>query len=154
MHHTPPQQALFMWSSKNPLQPDISKLSSGSRGREKRKNGLPHNAEKEIPAYTVYTNPEWKQYSFVILSRRCWSSVRVGGWGGGARLPLQPLLWLAPQTGSSDPLIGRRATQSRRLEVGDGERERGSRVGSRHLWVNREAIVCRADNLLLGHRWS
>lgn len=103
----------------NPLQSKRGKLLPLTKIRQKKER---HTMQREIPASTVYTNPEWKQYSFVILSGRCRSSVGVGG--AGARLPLQPLFWLALQTGSSDPLIGCRATWSPRLA--EEERERGS----------------------------
>lgn len=39
--------------------------------------------QRETPASAVYTNAEWKQYSSVILSGRCRSSVRGDGRGRG-----------------------------------------------------------------------
>lgn len=80
--------------------------------QKKKGKGSPHNVEG------VYTNSKWKQYSFVILSRRCWSSVGLGVMVGvGDRLPPQPLI----MTGSADWLLWSNVEPGReRVGVGVG----------------------------------
>lgn len=71
-----------------------NKQTSVKHKKLAKKRKADHGTQRETPASAVYTNLEWKQYSSVILSGRCRSSVRARG--AGARLPPQPLLWLAP----------------------------------------------------------
>ena len=130
-HHTPRQPALFTWRPCNPLQSEVSKpLSDDKRPTKERKererDTRLHSLHKSWMKTVFFCNLIWE----MLIERQGWEG--VGGWGvAGARLPLQPLLWLAPQTGSSDPLIGRRAAWSHRPA---GEEREGR--GSRHLWVN------------------
>lgn len=103
-----------------------NKQTSVKHKKLAKKRKADHGTQRETPASAVYTNLEWKQYSSVILSGRCRSSVRARG--AGARLPPLPLLWLAPPEwllwSSAEP-------QTSRVS---GWRGRG--VPSRHLWVN------------------
>lgn len=80
--------------------------------QKKKGKGSPHNVEG------VYTNSKWKQYSFVILSGRCWSSVGLGVMVGvGDRLPPQPII----MTGSADWLLWSNVEPGReRVGVGMG----------------------------------
>lgn len=118
----------------DPLRSEVSKLLSKSRMEERL---------RETPASAVYTDSKWKQYSFVILSGRCWSSVGLEGEGLGSLRSLY-YDWLCRLA----PLIQPRAWQ----------RESGGGAFSRHLWVNLSKGHLKrkhgADNPPLGHRWS